>query len=97
MKFQVTSEAADWYKTEMVLNNGDKIRFFVRYGGFSTVQRGFSLGIELTDPVDVGVLTSVNGITFFIEEKDLWYFSGHDLLVSFNEKINEPVFEYSKV
>lgn len=94
MNIQVTNDAANWYKSEMSLKDGDKLRFFVRYGGINTFQPGFSLGVEIEEPFDIGVSTIVNGITFFIEEKDLWYFSGHNIIVSFNAKINEPEFEY---
>ncbi|WP_163170535.1 hypothetical protein [Bacillus sp. NSP9.1] len=37
-----------------------------------------------------------DGITFFIEESDVWYFDGHDLLVTYNESSEEPVFESVK-
>ncbi|MFD2444006.1 HesB/YadR/YfhF family protein [Bacillus sp. CGMCC 1.16607] len=95
MKIEVTKDAADWYKSEMSLQNGDKIRFFVRYGGLSTVQKGFSLGIEKEEPTDIGAKTTVEGILFYIEEKDLWYFDNHDLRVKLNTKWEEPEFEYS--
>jgi uncharacterized protein YneR len=94
MNIQVTNEAANWYKSEMSLKNGDKIRFFVRYGGYSTVQKGFSLGVEKEVPFDIGAQTIVDDITFFIEEKDLWYFTDHDLLVKYNQYLDEPEFEY---
>ncbi|WP_442600264.1 HesB/YadR/YfhF family protein [Neobacillus sp. D3-1R] len=94
MNIQITNEAAKWYKSEMLLKDGDKIRFFVRYGGHSTVHRGFSLGVEKEEPFDMGASATVEGITFFIEEKDLWYFSDHDLLVHYNAKIDEPEFEF---
>jgi uncharacterized protein YneR len=95
MKLEVSKEAAQWYINEMNLQNGQKLRFFVRYGGCSTVQSGFSLGVEIAEPFDIGVQTNIEDILFFIEEKDLWYFDQHDLVISLNEKLNEPVFEYT--
>jgi uncharacterized protein YneR len=97
MNLEITNEAAQWYKSEMALSPGDKIRFFVRYGGCSTVQSGFSLGVDKIEPFEVGAETSAEGITFFVEEKDLWYFNDHDFLITFNQKLNEPVFEYSRL
>lgn len=94
MNIQITNEAANWYRTEMSLKKGDKIRFFVRYGGYSTVQKGFSLGVEKEVPFDIGAQTIVDDITFFIEEKDLWYFTDHNLLVKYNHYLDEPEFEY---
>ncbi|MCY7891407.1 hypothetical protein MOB38_20680, partial [Bacillus spizizenii] len=41
-----------------------------------------------------GATAEAGGITFFIEESDLWYFDNHDLLVSYSADADEPVFEY---
>ncbi|MEC2176775.1 HesB/YadR/YfhF family protein, partial [Bacillus amyloliquefaciens] len=44
MNMKVNKDALDWYKEELELETGDQVRFFVRYGGCSNVQKGFSLG-----------------------------------------------------
>ncbi|WP_312475580.1 HesB/YadR/YfhF family protein [Neobacillus sp.] len=94
MNLQITNEAARWYKQELNLTEGDHIRFFVRYGGCSTVQSGFSLGISSEEPVDIGAKSYIEGITFYIEEKDLWYLDDHDLLIEYQSDYDEPVFQY---
>ncbi|CAH2715985.1 hypothetical protein BACCIP111895_03169 [Neobacillus rhizosphaerae] len=94
MNLQITNEAARWYKQELNLTEGDHIRFFVRYGGCSTVQSGFSLGISAEEPVDIGAKSDIEGITFYIEEKDLWYLDDHDLLIEYQSDYDEPVFQY---
>ncbi|WP_141432349.1 HesB/YadR/YfhF family protein [Bacillus sp. 03113] len=94
MNIHICDEAATWYKEEMLLKEGDFIRFFARYGGCSTVQQGFSLGISNEKPFDIGIQTTKDGITFFIEEKDLWYFDNHDLVVDFNKEMDEPIYRY---
>jgi uncharacterized protein YneR len=97
MNILIDREAAIWYKEELGLTEGDFVRFFVRYGGCSTVQSGFSLGVAKEDETnDIAVKTIVNGITFYIDEKDVWYFDGHDLIVKFNSAFGEPEFEYNK-
>ena len=96
MNIQISSEAAAWYKKELNLKTGDFVRFYVRYGGFSTVQKGFSLGISSDEPNDIGTKTTEDGITFYIEEKDIWYFDEHDLFVTYNTKYEEPVLDYKK-
>lgn len=96
MNIQITGEAAAWYKEELDLKNGDYVRFFVRYGGCSTVQSGFSLGVSNEEPVDIGVKTEKDGITFYIEEKDVWYFDEHNLIIDFQKEYEEPVFHYKK-
>lgn len=96
MNITVQKEAVDWYKREMGIKEGDSVRFFARYGGFGNLQSGFSLGISKDQPSNPGSTASVEGVNFFIEHDDLWYFDGHDLIVSYNEKLNEPEFSYQK-
>lgn len=96
MKIQISKDAAAWYKQELGLKNGDYVRFFARYGGCSTVQSGFSLGISNEEPTDIGVKVIEDGITFYIEEKDLWYFDDHDLMIEYQVKYEEPVISYEK-
>lgn len=96
MQLKISDQAAAWYQSEMELKEGSSIRFFVRYGGCSTVQKGFSLGVSNEQPeAEVGAQTMKNGTTFYILEKDLWYFDGHDLIVEYNENFGEPEFSYS--
>lgn len=96
MKIQISKDAAAWYKQELGLKNGDYVRFFARYGGCSTVQSGFSLGVSNEEPTDVGVKVIEDGITFYIEEKDLWYFDDHDLMIDYQVKHEEPLISYEK-
>lgn len=96
MNIKISNEAAAWYKQELDLKSGDYVRFFARYGGCSTVQSGFSLGVAKdSESNDIGVKTELDGITFYIEEKDLWYFDEHDLIIEFNQNYKEPEFKYS--
>ena len=82
MEIYISDEATKWFKEEMFLENGDHIRFFVKYGGSSPVQEGFSLGMSKEEPSDIAALKKEqNGILFYIEEKDLWYFDNHNLHV----------------
>ncbi|MBM7663113.1 uncharacterized protein YneR [Bacillus mesophilus] len=96
MKLTIDDQSVSWYKHELNLNNGDYIRFYVRYGGHGTVLSGFSLGVSKDEPEDIGISATSNGITFFVEERDLWYFDGHHLDVKYNEKYLEPEFLYVK-
>jgi uncharacterized protein YneR len=94
MNISITEEAANWYKNELNLKEGDFLRFFVRYGGCSNVQKGFSLGVSNDTPVNPGVKVEQSGIQFFIEEDDLWYFDGKSLNITYNKELDEPEFHY---
>jgi len=94
MKIEVTEEAADWYKEELYLRDNDTIRFFVRYGGVGGQIPGFSLGVSEEQPILPHTITTVQNITFFIEETDAWYFENNDLHIHFDKEKGEPLFVY---
>jgi len=96
LKLIISEQAANWYETEMELHRGDSLQFFIRYGGYSNVKAGLSLGIQKNEPQNAGVSTTINEITYFIEEDDLWYFDDFDLHVQYNSKQNEPEFVLMK-
>lgn len=94
MKMIVEENAASWYKNELQLEKGDMVQFFVRYGGCSNVQKGFSLGVVKQTPEDIGASFDSNGITFFVEKRDIWYFDDHNLRVELDKNEDEPIFQY---
>ncbi|WP_299090706.1 HesB/YadR/YfhF family protein [uncultured Metabacillus sp.] len=94
MEMIIDDKAANWYIEELQLQKGDMVQFFVRYGGCSNVQKGFSLGVAKQQPEEIGASVELNGITFFVENRDLWYFDNHNLRVELDEEVNEPFFTY---
>ncbi|SIS37345.1 HesB/YadR/YfhF family protein [Salimicrobium flavidum] len=94
MNITVTEEAASWYKDELDLEENDNLQFYVRYGGVGGLQPGFSLGIKVDTPYEAVAETSVEGITFYIEKSDEWYFDNHSLHVSYDEQWEEPAMSY---
>ncbi|MGD6804287.1 HesB/YadR/YfhF family protein [Rossellomorea aquimaris] len=96
MNISFSDEALKWFKEEMDIEEGDFVRFYVRYGGSSPLHESFSLGVNKEEPIDMGSKKEVDGTTFFVEENDLWFFLEHDLYVNFNKKLHEPSYEYKK-
>ncbi|MCP8616405.1 HesB/YadR/YfhF family protein [Salirhabdus salicampi] len=94
MNLQVELKAAEWFQEELQLANDDYVRFFVRYGGVGGIVPGFSLGFRIEPPYQAVVEQKVNGLTFYIEEKDGWYFGEKTLIVSYDETLDEPKYEY---
>lgn len=94
MEIKITDKAVQWFKQEMELIEGDYIRFFVRYGGSSPLHEGFSLGMNKEEPMDPAVIVNKDGCRYFIEERDIWYFNGHNLLVDYDEKTDGPIYRY---
>ena len=96
MKIVITDEAFKWFKEEMELEQGNYVRFYARYGGSSPFHEAFSLGMNREQPHSIGIQTIIDGITFYIEQDDLWFFNEHSLVVSVDEKLNELHYEYKK-
>ncbi len=92
MNITIDDLSVQWYIKELDLKQGDSIRFFARYGGCGTIQKGFSLGVLKDAPTNIGAKTEKDGIKFYIEEDDLWYFDQRDFSITFNEKNQEPEF-----
>jgi uncharacterized protein YneR len=96
MNITIEKEAFDFYKEDFGFKSGDYVRLFVLYGGCSGVQQGLSLGIRLDNPVLPTTSTVVEGVTFYIEEDDLWFFDGHNLHITYEEGKESPTFNYIK-
>lgn len=96
MKIVITDEAFNWFKEEMEASTGDFIRFYARYGGSSPFHEGFSLGMNREAAHEIGVEVVKDGIHFYIEQADLWFFNEHDLIVSVDEALDELHYAYKK-
>lgn len=96
MDIIMSDEVVDWFKQEYDITGKQTLRFFVRYGGLGGNIPAFSLGVNIESPNDLHTATTVDDITFYVEEADAWYFEDKDLVVSLNEKLSEPIFEYKK-
>lgn len=93
MEISITQPAMNWLINELDLNEGDFIRFFVRYGGHGGVQAGFSLGMTTNDrPFEPLATLEQSGITFFVEKKDDWYFENRNLQIKYSRKKDEIEF-----
>ncbi|MGM8216606.1 HesB/YadR/YfhF family protein [Bacillaceae bacterium W0354] len=97
MKIEVSKEALQWFKQEVGLESGDKVRFFTKIYGTSPVQEGYALGFTIDQDLRHAAVNTVqDGITFFINETDEWFFNGHDLYVEYNESLDEVEYLYKK-
>lgn len=95
MKLTVTDNALNWFKEEVELESGNKVRFIVQIYGDSKIREGYSLAFTLDkDDRKKAVEYEKDGIEFYINETDLWFFDGHDLSVEYDEEKDEVVFEY---
>ncbi|MFZ7945599.1 HesB/YadR/YfhF family protein [Neobacillus sp. 19] len=96
MQINISNAAIKWFQEEVELKKGNKVRFYTQIYGSSPVQENFALGFTVdNEPVDMSVKTEIEGITFFIEGTDLWFFNGHDLHVDYNPQKDEVEYSYT--
>jgi len=97
MDIVISKSALQWFKGEVELKTGEKVKFYPKVYGNSPVQEGFSLGFTVdNEPIDMITKFESEGMLFYIEERDLWFFNGHDLHVNYNEEKDEVEYSYSK-
>ena len=94
MKLTITSKALEWFKREIDLEKEMGIRFFGKVYGKTQVHDGFSIGMSVDRPEHPLVEETIDGLLFFVEETDDWFFKGYDLKVDYNEKLDEPKYEF---
>lgn len=89
MQLIVTPNAATLFKREWGFDEGDEVRVFVRYSGFSE-SGPYSFGIMKDTPRDPAVQIEAGGIHFHMEKNDLWFLD--EKLLTIDEKRDEIVF-----
>ena len=82
MHIECDEKALRWFRSELGVEQGDAIRFFVKYGGDGAVHPGFSLGISVEPPKNVAAQADLGGIKLFIRDEDAWYFDNRDLTIT---------------
>src|SRR5689334_18570239 len=95
MEIYISKQAVNWFKNEVGAKQGEKIGFYVQFYGTSPVQEGYSLAFSKETPINKAISVEIDGILFFVEESDLWFFDGHDLHVEYDEQ--EDVLEYKYI
>lgn len=84
MELTITDEAANLYINEIPLQQGDTLRLFVRVGGVGS--GGFSVGVIKEAPLSKAFQIKKQGVTFFVNEDDFWYFDG--MTIDYDEDLS---------
>lgn len=96
MKLTVTPRAQEWFKQELQLEPETGIRFYGKVYGSTNVHEGFSVGMSVDTPEKPLAQTKVGGLMYYVEENDDWFFTGYDLVVDYDEKLDEPTYLFEK-
>lgn len=93
MKLTITDDATQWFIDEMELKQGDSIQFFAKVYG---PHDGYSIGINKAQPTKAFKTTENQGINFYVEENDAWFFDNQDLDITLHDERREPHYELIK-
>ncbi|MGG5331970.1 HesB/YadR/YfhF family protein [Enterococcus sp. AZ163] len=96
MKLTVTPAAQKWFKEEIVVNEGQGIKFYGKVYGKTQVHDGFSVGMAVDTPEKTLITEKLGGRLFFVEEADEWFFKGYDLFVDYDDDLDEPKYEFNE-
>lgn len=96
MKITVTEKAQAWFKKEVGLKPGMAVGFFGKVYGKTAIHEGFSMGMNVGQPDDALYTEDINGITYYIEKNDEWFFHGYNLIIDYDEKKDEPIYEFEE-
>lgn len=96
MKLTITPKAVEWFKKELTIDEGMGVRFFGKVYGKTQVHEGFSIGMNVEAPDKPVAEVTEDGILFFADEADEWFFKGYDLVVDYDAKMDEPQYIFEK-
>lgn len=95
MVISIDEKAFSWFTKEFELDKPFSIRMFPQYAGFGQKHKGYSLAFSAEKPSNAEFTKEINGITFFVEGNDSWFFNDtetylsvdhtEDLKISFKE------------
>ncbi|RFB14996.1 HesB/YadR/YfhF family protein [Bacillus sp. HNG] len=97
MEMTISDAALKWFKEDISVKKGDSVRFYPMFYGTSPVQEKYSLAFSTHDePIQIHTSQSVDEVMFYVEEDDIWFFNGHNLIVDYNPDKDELEYQYPK-
>lgn len=97
MKLFVEEKCAQWFGEEIGFRPQAGIRFKTKIYASSPIMEGFGIAIESVEPqAPIAQYQAENGLLFFVEEQDAWFFQDYDLEVHLDSHFKEPVYTYLK-
>lgn len=97
MNIYISDKALQWFKDEVDLAPGQAVKFYAKIYGSSKIQESHSLAFTI-DPDHEKAIAKVeaDGIIFYVNEMDEWFFKDYDLYIEYDEKLQEVAYDYKK-
>lgn len=91
MTILIEHNAFKWFEKEFDTPKPFFIRLYPQYAGFGDKNKGYSLAFALETPALAIQQQEIDGITFFVESNDSWFFDETDVDIKFSE-MNQEIF-----
>jgi uncharacterized protein YneR len=85
MIISIDEKAYSWFTKEFEIDKPFSIRLFPQYAGFGEKHKGYSLGFSKEAPTNANYQNEINGVTFFYEENDAWFFDDTETYLSIDD------------
>lgn len=96
MKLTVTDRASTWFKDELALPEGAGVRFYGKVYGNTNAHEGFSVGMMRDDDVVAPIMTTQkDGVTYWADDHDAWFFNNLNLTVDYDDQGDEPKYTFA--
>ncbi|HEY2421207.1 MAG TPA: hypothetical protein VGI04_07325 [Neobacillus sp.] len=96
MLILIDERATLWFTKEFEIKQPFNIRMFPQYAGFGQQHKGYSLAFSAETPTNAGYTKEINGITFFVEGNDVWFFEDTETALSVDDHIDELQVTYKE-
>lgn len=96
MFISIDERAASWFNKEFEIDKPFTIRMYPQYAGFGEKNKGYSLAFSVESPTNAGYTKDINGITFYVEGNDVWFFENTETYLSVNDLSEEILVTYKE-
>ncbi|WLR56896.1 hypothetical protein LC048_08530 [Mesobacillus subterraneus] len=94
MTIKIDQNAFKWFEQEFDTPKPFHIRLYPQYAGFGVKNKGYSLAFSLEAPAIAAEQQEIDGITFFVESNDTWFFDETDVELKLSDTSGEIFAKY---
>ncbi len=96
MTIKIDQEAFKWFEREFNTPKPFHIRLYPQYAGFGDKNKGYSLAFSLEAPAIAAEQHEIDGITFYVESNDTWFFHETDVEIQYSDAAGEIFTNYKE-
>ncbi|MEH7443941.1 hypothetical protein V7201_16630 [Bacillus sp. JJ1122] len=89
MTISIDQNAYKWFEREFDTPKPFYIRLYPQYAGFGDKNKGYSLAFARETPSIPAQQQEIDGITFFVESNDTWFFEETNVEIKYSDTEQE--------